>query len=288
MQQSSQHNVSSKNTDRSTSTWPSRQSNILSALPPELLACILSYLSAEPPSDIAACRLVNRTFKEHSSPLLLPRVVFARRLKEITKFREVLQHPYFRLHVQELVYDGSTYAEATAMDLDQYIEDCIRAPRELEDASWAERQRRDRTGWRKLSSFRTRNLSKANPSDHNMVSIDAGKAVNGQDEAAVPTIKSNDAYRLGCNKTFVDYCQRCADQQWIRREESRQKHSRRGFHQIHLPRDKPSLCRPARHAAIPVRLEGGCGCSIRQTASDKMPRCQTSWRGYADQPAMRT
>ncbi|KAK0927200.1 hypothetical protein LTR29_017690, partial [Friedmanniomyces endolithicus] len=91
------------------------QANILNALPPELLARIFSYVFAEFPNDIAACRLVNRSFKQNGSRFLLSRVVFALRLKAITKLREVLKHPYFRFHVTELVCDGSSYAEATAM-----------------------------------------------------------------------------------------------------------------------------------------------------------------------------
>jgi len=111
---------------------------------------------------------VNRTFKEHSSPFLLPCVVFARRLDVITKLRQVLQHPYFRQFVQELVYDGSSYSEATATDWEQYVEDCDHAPRDLEDAAWLERESRNRVAWLALDSFRTRNSTMHIPSDESM------------------------------------------------------------------------------------------------------------------------
>ncbi|TKA55654.1 hypothetical protein B0A55_13688 [Friedmanniomyces simplex] len=184
------------------------QAKILNALPPELLARIFSYVFAEFPNDIAACRLVNRSFKQNGSRFLLSRVVFALRLKAITKLREVLKHPYFRFHVTELVCDGSSYAEATAMSSNQYVDDCERAPRHLEDAAWAERQRLDRMARKELDSFRIRNLMMPSPGNDSMTSIDIGPPVNVLDETAAPTMESSVAFRLGCNKTFAEYKQR--------------------------------------------------------------------------------
>ncbi|KAK6399462.1 hypothetical protein LTR81_025178, partial [Elasticomyces elasticus] len=193
---------------------PSQQANILITLPPELIIHIFSYLPTAPTSDIAACRLVNRSFKEHSSPFLLPCVVFARRLEVITKLREVLHHPYFRQHVKELVYDGSSYAEETATDWDQYVEDCEHAPRDLEDAAWVERQRRDHMAWNGLASFGTRNFMTPSPSDNGLES----NPVDGPYEAAAPVRDFNNALRLGCSHSFADYRQRYADQQHLRSE----------------------------------------------------------------------
>ncbi|KAK3669140.1 hypothetical protein LTR78_010980 [Recurvomyces mirabilis] len=118
-------------TPQSRDTPSSQQANILTILPSELLVRIFSYLSTPPSSDIAAYRLVNRAFEEQSSPFPPP----------------VLQHPYFRQYVEELVYDGSSYHETTATDWDQYVEDCEHAPRDLKDPAWVERQRRDHMAW---------------------------------------------------------------------------------------------------------------------------------------------
>ncbi|KAK4907412.1 hypothetical protein LTR49_023558 [Elasticomyces elasticus] len=185
-------------------------------LPPELLIHVFSYLPTAPPSDIAACRLVNRAFKELSSPFLLPCVVFARRLEVITKLREVLQHPYFRRHVKELIYDGSSYAQATATDWDQYVEDCERAPRDMEDVAWKERQRHDDMAWNGLASFSTDKITTSDPSDTGIESREDGVPINGLYEAAAAVPDSNSALHHGCNQSFADYSQRYADQERLR------------------------------------------------------------------------
>lgn len=195
-----------------------QQGNILSALPPELLACVFSHLSAQLSTDIAACRLVNHAFKEHSSPLLLPRVIFVRRREVVKKLREVLQHSFFRRHVTELVYDGSSYAEAVATDWNQYVEDCEYSPRDLEDPAWTAQQHRDRMAWRELSSFGMRNSMMPDSIDDSIEPGEEGERVNSPNERAVPILEFHNAFRLGCHKSFANYVQRYTDQHYIRME----------------------------------------------------------------------
>jgi hypothetical protein len=195
-----------------------RQTSAINKLPPELLARIFSYLPAEPPRDIAACRLVNHAFGKHSSLFLLPRVVFARRLEALLKLCQVLRHPFFRLHVTELVYDGSTYSEATAGDRDQYLEDCERAPRNLGDEDWVERQSRVRNVRAQLASFCQSGLPTTSSSSLGVASGPSENEIVSRNVIQNPMTSmstNSKAFYIGCNTSFPDYGQYYADQQWI-------------------------------------------------------------------------
>ena len=190
----------------------------MSRLPPELLTRIFSYLPAEPPRDIAACRLVSRTFENHGSPFLLPRVIFARRSETLLKLCQVLRHPFFRLHVTELVYDGSTYSKTTAGDRDQYLEDCERAPRNLENEAWVARQRRAHHVRQELASFCQSQPPVPISSSPRLMPGDEDTARNALDDPMTPTSISSNAFNVGCNTTFPDYRQYYAEEQWIRQK----------------------------------------------------------------------
>lgn len=97
--------------------------SIAADLPPELLGHIFSYMS-NCRRDIATCRLVCRCFHASSSEHLIPRVLFANRLDVMERLWEVIEHPYFRQHVKELVYDASEYQELLATDLEEYEDTC--------------------------------------------------------------------------------------------------------------------------------------------------------------------
>lgn len=178
-----------------------RQTHAMQGLPPELLSRIFSHL---PPDDIAACRLASRCFQKHSSSFLFPQVVFARRSDALLKLLQVLRHPFFRLHVTELVYDGSTYSQETAKSWEQYVEDCERAPRNLDNESWLERER---------------NVRKTREDLVSICSNGPAGMSSGYRDTAVGNegIINDNAYRIGCHITFPTYRQCYADQQWIRR-----------------------------------------------------------------------
>lgn len=92
-------------------------------LPAELLTRVFEYIGEHRP-DVSSCRLVNRRFKELSSPFLITKVVLAKRLKEIAKLHEVACHPYFSRHVTGLIYDVSYFDPASAQIYDNYVDDC--------------------------------------------------------------------------------------------------------------------------------------------------------------------
>jgi hypothetical protein len=192
-------------------------SSILASLPSELISRILLDLALDSPSDISACRLVSRRFKEHSSPFLLPCVVFSRQLGALTKLREVLCHPYFRRHVTRLIYDASEYAESTAMDWYQYVEDCGRAPRDLEYSQQTSHMQRNTVAREGLSCFRNGNsLMNGHISDE--IGSSVPTPADGFGRVAESNVQSGDVFRLGCHTTFGCYVQRQVDQQWIRTE----------------------------------------------------------------------
>lgn len=77
------------------------------ALPNEIWDRIFALLTSR--KDVGACRLACRSFKELSSPYFLTRVCFALRMDTLNKLYDVMEHPYFRHYVTELVYDSSRY-----------------------------------------------------------------------------------------------------------------------------------------------------------------------------------
>ena len=190
-------------------------SSIFALLPSELISRIFLDLASESPSDIATCRLVIRQFKEHSSPFLLPCVVFSRQLGVLTKLSEVLCHPYFRRHVTRLIYDASEYAESTAMDWHQYVEDCEKAPRDLEYSQQTGHTRQGMVAREMLSRFRNGNTSTSGPGNDE-IDLNSSPPEDGFEGVAESNVQSSNAYRLGCHTTFGCYVQSQVDQQWVR------------------------------------------------------------------------
>ena len=94
-------------------------------LPPELWSRIFHYLSNHR-ADIGRCRLVCKTLHTVGSEFLIPRVVLAKRSDSLQRVWDVLEHPVFRLHVTELVYDASRYLETVATDCSAYARICER------------------------------------------------------------------------------------------------------------------------------------------------------------------
>ena len=127
-------------------------SNILT-LSNEMLDLIFSFLS-EDKQAIGACRIACRLFRELSSPYLVTRVVFARRLKAIARLNEIMAHDYFHRHVTELICDVSYYCENRATDWDVYYQDCLNAPQLFRDAEWARRKLEDQIIWSEIEQSR--------------------------------------------------------------------------------------------------------------------------------------
>ena len=192
-------------------------SNIFASLPSELISRIFLDLALDSPSDIATCRLVSRRFKEHSSSFLLPCVVFSRQLGALTKLSEVLCHPYFQRHVTHLIYDASEYAESTAMDWYQYVEDCGKAPRDLEYSEQTGYMRRNILAKEKLGRFGNGDASTPDPGDDES-DLNSPPPENDLEGVAESNVQSSSAYLLGCHTTFGCYVQSQVDQQWIRNE----------------------------------------------------------------------
>jgi hypothetical protein len=118
--------------------------------------------------------------------------------------------------VTELVCDASTYSKTTAEDWDQYIEDCERASRNLEDEAWLDRQRRAHNIREQLASF-CQSQSLVQGSGFLRVGSDNGDILrNALDGPVPPTLANSNALHIGCNTTFLDHGQYYADQQWIR------------------------------------------------------------------------
>lgn len=198
---------------------PLQNASAINRLPPELLGHVFSYISLQAPSDIANCRLVSRAFKVLSSPHLIPKVVFARRLGAVSKLCEILQHPYFRLHVTELEYDSSAYSEVTATSWDQYVEDYERAPRELENPEWLKRQDSVQHAREKISAFcKSVCDERQDSSIWDGALADTHVTSKSSYDSAESSLTAREAFLVGCSTTFADYRQRFADQQWIRKE----------------------------------------------------------------------
>ena len=127
----------------------------LTDLPPELLDSIFSYLACNQ-QQIGHCRLVCRRFHHSSSPFYLATVVFAKRVKDVIKLLEVLDHPYFGKHVDTLVYDASCYVTGSdpspdAFHINQYVRLCkVSNKVEIRDEVI---QRRELGRWSRLSEY---------------------------------------------------------------------------------------------------------------------------------------
>ncbi|KAM0723429.1 hypothetical protein Q7P37_000415 [Cladosporium fusiforme] len=81
-------------------------STSIESFPPELLMRIFEYFSDDR-KRIGQFRLVSKTFTENSSPYLITKLVFAKRLKTLAKAMELACHPYFSRCVTEITYDLS-------------------------------------------------------------------------------------------------------------------------------------------------------------------------------------
>ena len=126
----------------------------------EMLDRIFSFLSDDKQA-IGACRLACRSFKELSSPYLITRVVFARRLKTIARLNEIVEHDYFHKHVTELICDVSYYCENRATDWDTYYRECLNAPQLLRDAEWARRKEEEQIIWSEIEQLRADRADRA-------------------------------------------------------------------------------------------------------------------------------
>ena len=190
-------------------------SGSLFSLPPELLARIFEYL-AEDRHDISSCRLVNKAFKDTSSPYLITEVIFAKRLPEIAKLHEVACHPYFSRYVTNLVYDLSfwKFNEVEMNDpteMMEYITACEEAEelniRHFLDEEWARRVQAE-------SEFYARVVDKqGEPSAgdaktflENYRPDPPNTEVNGHSEALEHLNEvGGDSFRMGCYQSFPKY-----------------------------------------------------------------------------------
>jgi hypothetical protein len=190
-------------------------SSSIFSLPPELLARIFEYLS-EDRHDISSSRLVNKVFKETSSPYLITEVVFAKRLPEIAKLYEVAYHPYFSRYVTNLVYDLSfwKFNEVEMNDpteMMEYIAACEEAEeldiRHFLDEEWAHRVRAE-------SEFYSKMVNKSDePSEGDARNfLDQYKPVlsRGQveeeDQALNDLVEiGGESFRMGCYQSFPKY-----------------------------------------------------------------------------------
>lgn len=101
-----------------------KDSTPIDKLPEELLSRAFELLSSQNPLiDIGNSRLVSRRFRNSSSPYLLTTVVIAERKEMLEKLREVIEQPYFSLHVTHLVWDASYFREDMTVDFGLFMEE---------------------------------------------------------------------------------------------------------------------------------------------------------------------
>ena len=95
-------------------------------------------------SDIANSRLVRRSPEKRSSAFLITRTVYGRRLKDLEKLYQVLEYPYLREHMTELLYDASRYRWSN-LDHDEYMESTRQGTkyRTFSDEDWCRRRETD-------------------------------------------------------------------------------------------------------------------------------------------------
>jgi hypothetical protein len=191
-------------------------SSSIFSLPPELLARIFEYLS-EDRRDISSCRLVNKTFKDSSSPYLITEVVFAKRLPEIAKLHEVACHPYFSRYVTNLVYDLSfwKFNEVEMNDpteMMEYIAACEEAEefniRHFLDEEWARRVQAESEFYARVTD------QKGEPSAGDAKAFlenykpdpPPDTEVDGFSEALTNLNEvGGDSFRMGCYQSFPKY-----------------------------------------------------------------------------------
>lgn len=82
--------------------------------PSELGTLLFGLVAAESWADIAACRVVSRSWAQHSSPFLVKTAVVAERPRAIAKLCQIMEHPYFRNYVTTLIWDASWYVAQIA------------------------------------------------------------------------------------------------------------------------------------------------------------------------------
>lgn len=99
----------------------SASTSIFNTLPAELATYIFDLATLNCRPNAANCRLVCQDFYTYSSPFLVRTIVIASRLEALLKAREILLHPYFRVHVTHLLWDGSFYEEILAHGFDNYV-----------------------------------------------------------------------------------------------------------------------------------------------------------------------
>lgn len=121
-------------------------------IPNEVFDRIFALLAPDR-RDIARCRLVSRWFRRLSSPYLIPRVVFALRLKTLAHLRQVIDHTYFRQHVTELFVDASQYDEDIAADWEAYIDACKDSFQTFNDPEYQQRRAEDLDGWTEVGKL---------------------------------------------------------------------------------------------------------------------------------------
>jgi hypothetical protein len=190
-------------------------SDSIFSLPPELLARIFEYL-AEDRHDISSSRLVNKAFKDSSSPFLITEVVFAKRLPEIAKLHEVACHPYFSRHVTNLVYDLS-YWKFNEVEMNdptemmEYIAACEEAEeldiRHFLDEEWARRVQAE-------SEFYSNMVrTQGEPSEGNArvflerynPDLSRGQVETQNQALETLTEIGGDSFRMGCYQSFPKY-----------------------------------------------------------------------------------
>ncbi|GAB7329126.1 hypothetical protein MBLNU13_g00955t1 [Cladosporium sp. NU13] len=185
------------------------------SLPPELLARVFEYL-AEDRHDISSSRLVNKAFKDSSSPYLITEVVFAKRLPEIAKLHEVACHPYFSRYVTNLVYDLSfwKFNEVEMNDpteMMEYIAACEEAEeldiRHFLDEEWARRVQAESEFYANV----VRNKGEPSADDAQAFlenykpDLSRGE-IDGQSEALEHLNEvGGDSFRMGCYQSFPKY-----------------------------------------------------------------------------------
>ena len=165
--------------------------SINAVLAPELLDRVFSFLNER--SDVAACRLVCPDFARLSSPYLMTRIVLAKRLDTMKRFREVLEHPYFSKQITELVYDASRF---NRLDWISYVNRCETPHREMLDHEWVELQNSASSYLRDLMDFTSLGTDLTTPSegrDYQYPLLDAESS-----DGVHP-------YMMGCNRTISDY-----------------------------------------------------------------------------------